>query len=64
MQQPGEDDVTQEIGPWESGEPQDDDAASTGINSATVLVAVGVSAIIAALIVTIGLVGILLLHSN
>ncbi|WP_207842223.1 hypothetical protein [Williamsia soli] len=64
MQQSDDDDVTQEIGPWESGEPQEEDAASAGINSATVLVAVGVSAIIAALIVTVGLVGILLLHSN
>ncbi|ORM26906.1 hypothetical protein [Williamsia sp. 1135] len=64
MQQSDEDDVTQEIGPWESGEPQEEDPASAGINSATVLVAVGVSAIIAALIVTIGLVVILWLHTN
>ncbi len=64
MQQSDEDDVTQEIAPWESGEPQDEDAASAGINSATVLVAVGVSAIIAAFVVTIGLVVILWLHTN
>ena len=50
-----DDDPTQEI---RAVEPE------SGVNTATVLVAVGVSAVVAALIVTSGLVLILILHTR
>jgi hypothetical protein len=53
--EPHDDDETQEIASVE---------AEPGINLPTVLISVGVSAVVAALIVTIGLIVILVLHTR
>jgi hypothetical protein len=54
MEPQGDEETTE----FEAVEPE------SGINMPTVLVAVGVSAVVAALIVTVGLIVILILHSR